>query len=40
MTNWNYAQAIDRIHRILEGHGIYDKLREIGAQDGDTIVIG
>jgi Obg family GTPase CgtA-like protein len=40
MTNWEYVDAIERIHRVLLAQGVYDKLRQLGASEGDNILIG
>lgn len=40
MTNWDYYEAVQRFHRILEARGINAALRKAGAKPGDTVVIG
>lgn len=40
MTNWDYYEAIQRFHRILEAEGINSALKKRGAENGDTIMIG
>jgi GTP-binding protein len=40
MTYWEYFASVRRFHRILEAMGIADELREMGVQEGDTVIIG
>lgn len=37
MTNWDYAESIDRFQRILRALGVNKMLEDAGAQDGDSI---
>jgi GTP-binding protein len=39
MTDLNNEEALRRLQRILEQRGVNRKLKEIGAQDGDTVQI-
>jgi len=40
MTYWEYDEAVRRFQHLLERLGIEAALREAGAEDGDTILIG
>ncbi len=40
MTNWDYYEALQRFHRILEARGINAALKRAGAQHGDSVKIG
>jgi GTP-binding protein len=40
MTDMNNQDAVRRLQRILEKAGIVDRLRDLGATDGDTVRIG
>lgn len=40
MTYWEFNEAAQRFHRILEGMGIAAALEEAGIEDGDTVLIG
>jgi GTP-binding protein len=40
MTDMNNEASVRRLQRILEKHGIITKLRELGAEDGDSVRIG
>ena len=40
MTNWDYYEAIQRFQRILDAEGINAALKELGAQEGDLVMIG
>ncbi len=40
MTNWDYYEAVTRFQRILDAQGITAALEEVGAKQGDMIVIG
>lgn len=40
MTNFNQAEAVDRVQRVLEATGISRALFAAGVQDGDPIRIG
>jgi GTP-binding protein len=40
MTDWANEAAVRRFQRILEAMGITDALREHGAEEGHTVVIG
>jgi GTP-binding protein len=40
MTYWEYDQSVRRFQRILHSLGIEDELRELGVQEGDTVMIG
>lgn len=37
MTNWDYAEGVDRFQRILDALGVNKMLEEAGAKDGDLI---
>ena len=39
-TNWDYYEAVQRFQRILEAEGINKALKELGAEDGNLIMIG
>jgi GTP-binding protein len=39
MTNLDSADAVHYLHRRLQEIGVIDKLKALGAQDGDTIYI-
>ncbi|MFQ5613219.1 MAG: GTPase ObgE [Anaerolineae bacterium] len=39
-TYWEYDQAVQRVHRILEKMGVIDALRQAGARPGDTVFLG
>ncbi|HSV74940.1 MAG TPA: GTPase ObgE [Chthonomonadales bacterium] len=40
MTDLNNEHGVRRLQRTLERAGVYRKLRDLGAQDGDTVRIG
>jgi GTP-binding protein len=40
MTYWEYDQSVRRFQRILQSLGVEDELREAGAKEGDTVIIG
>ncbi len=40
MTYWEYDQSVRRFQRILQSLGVEDKLRSLGAEEGDTVFIG
>ena len=40
MTNLDNEEAVRRLQRRLERMGVYKALRELGAEDGDTVRIG
>jgi len=40
MTQLDNDAAVNRLHRTLEKTGIINKLRSLGAQEGDTVQIG
>lgn len=40
MTYWDYDQAVNRFHRILDSMGITQALREAGVKPGDSVYIG
>jgi len=40
MTYWEYDQSVRRFQHILHSLGIDDALRELGVQEGDTVLIG
>ena len=40
MTYWEYDQSVRRFQRILQSLGVEDELREAGAREGDTVIIG
>jgi GTP-binding protein len=40
MTDFNNFEAIRYLHRRLQRIGLIDKLRELGAKHGDTVLIG
>lgn len=37
MTNWDYVENVDRFQRILQALQVNEKLKELGAEDGDQI---
>jgi GTPase len=40
MTDMNNEAGVRRMQRILERMGIVTRLRNLGAEDGDTVRIG
>jgi len=40
MTDWGNSEAVARFQRILRSMGIFDALRDVGVDFGDTVVIG
>jgi GTP-binding protein len=40
MTDMESGEAVRYLHRRLERLGVIDKLREMGAEEGDSVVIG
>jgi GTP-binding protein len=40
MTYWEYDQSVRRFQKILRTLGVEEKLRSLGAKDGDTVYIG
>jgi GTP-binding protein len=40
MTYWEYDQSVRRFQKILRTLGVEDKLRSLGAKEGDTVFIG
>jgi len=40
MTNWDYYEAQDRFQRIMRAMGVSEKLKEMGAVNGDLIMVG
>ena len=40
MTYWEYDQSVRRFQRILHSLGIEEELRNLGVQEGDTVMIG
>lgn len=40
MTYWEYDESVRRFQRILQSLGIEDKLRSLGAEEGDTVFVG
>ena len=40
MTYWEYDQSVRRFQRILHSLGIDAELRDLGVQEGDTVMIG
>jgi len=40
MTDLDRDEAVRKLHRQLKRRGVLDKLAELGAVDGDTVVIG
>jgi GTP-binding protein len=40
MTPFELDEAVHRFHRVLEGMGVLDALREAGVRPGDTVRIG
>jgi GTP-binding protein len=40
MTYWEYDQSVRRFQRILQSLGIEEQLRQLGVQEGDTVLIG
>lgn len=40
MTDLDNRDALRYLHRRLERIGVIDKLREVGARDGDTVIVG
>lgn len=39
MTYWDYDEAVQRFQNTLQALGVFDRLREMGIQEGDTVVI-
>ena len=39
MTHWDYPEAVERFSRVLEATGVAGVLDEMGAQEGDLIMI-
>ncbi len=37
MTNWDYIESVDRFQKILDAIGVNDKLKKMGAEDGELI---
>ena len=40
MTYWEYDQSVRRFQRILQSLGIEEELRQMGIQEGDSVLIG
>jgi GTP-binding protein len=40
ITPMDNEHAVRRLQRVLEKSGVYTKLKEAGAEDGDTVRIG
>ena len=40
MTYWEFEGSVRRFQRLIEKMGIEDRLREMGIENGDTVVIG
>lgn len=40
ITDFNNEEALQRMQRRLRGLGVFRKLKELGAQEGDTVTIG
>jgi GTPase len=40
MTNLESEDAVRYLHRRLQGLGVIDRLRELGAEEGDTVYVG
>ncbi|MGW8224427.1 MAG: Obg family GTPase CgtA, partial [Anaerolineales bacterium] len=40
MTYWEYDQSVRRFQRILQSLGIEEELRQLGVQEGDSVLIG
>jgi len=40
MTDLGNDEAVRHLHRRLERIGVIEKLRKLGAQDGDTVKVG
>ena len=40
MTHWEYPEAVERFGRIVDATGISSRLEEMGAEEGDAIMIG
>lgn len=38
--NLESAEAMVRLHKLLDGFGVIERLREMGVEDGDTVAIG
>ena len=38
--NLESAEALVRLHKLLDGFEVIDRLREMGVKDGDTVAIG
>jgi GTP-binding protein len=38
--NMESAEAVVRLHKLLDDHGVIERLRELGVADGDTVSIG
>jgi Obg family GTPase CgtA-like protein len=39
-ANWDYYESVMRFQRILDAHGISEALKEVGAKEGDLVMIG
>lgn len=40
MMNWDYSESLQRFQRILEAQGISESLANLGAKQGDLVMIG
>lgn len=40
MTDLDNREAVFRLQRRLERWGVFDRLRELGAAEGDTVFVG
>jgi Obg family GTPase CgtA-like protein len=38
--NWDYTESLKRFQRILEAQGISEALSNMGAKEGDLVMIG
>ena len=38
--NLESADAVVRLHKLLDDLGVIERLREMGVEDGDTVAIG
>jgi len=40
MTDLENSDAVRYLHRRLQGLGVIEKLRDLGAEEGDTVYVG
>lgn len=40
VMNWDYTESLKRFQRILEAQGISEALSNLGAKQGDLVMIG